>query len=123
MSVNMKVTVPPIRPDVFTVANIGAAARWCRPRSTLSTVMAQRRDRPALQTSGQAFQVRLPDGRTLGMPGAQAGVCCFCGLELGGDGAERVLLSARWQSGEEEHTQSWSAHRTCLADRLPSFGG
>jgi hypothetical protein len=87
--------------------------------------MAQRRERPALQSSssGQTFQVRLPDGRTLGMPAAPAGTCCFCGLELGDDGAERVLLTARWPAGEEERTQSWSAHRTCFAERLPSFEG
>ena len=87
--------------------------------------MAQRRDRPALQTSasGQTFQVRLPDGRTLGMPVEQTGACCFCGKELGDDAAARVLLSARWQDGEEERAQSWSAHRACLAERLPSFEG
>jgi hypothetical protein len=86
--------------------------------------MAQRRDRPGLQTSasGQTFQVRLPDGRTLGLTTGQA-VCCFCGLELGEDGADRVLLSARWQDGVEEHSQTWSAHRTCVSERVPSFEG
>jgi hypothetical protein len=86
--------------------------------------MAQRRDRPGLQTSasGQTFQVRLPDGRTLGMPAVQA-VCCFCGRDLGDDAHERVLLSARWHAGDDERTQGWSAHRACLAERLPSFEG
>jgi hypothetical protein len=87
--------------------------------------MAARRDRPGLQqsASGQTFQVRLPDGRVLGMPGVQAGVCCFCGRDLGDDADARVLLSAGWQDGDEERTQSWSAHRACLAERLPSFEG
>jgi hypothetical protein len=57
------------------------------------------------------------------MPAAQGGACCFCGLELGDDVHERVLLSARWQDGQEERTQSWSTHRACLAERLPSFEG
>ena len=87
--------------------------------------MAKRRDRPGLQTSssGQTWQVRLPDGRTLGMPGVQAALCCFCGLELGEDGTQRVLLTACWQAGDAERTQSWSAHRACVAEQLPSFEG
>ena len=97
----------------------------CRPRSTLSPVMAKRRDRPGLQTSssGQTWQVRLPDGRTLGMPGAQAAVCCFCGLELGDDGAERVLLTACWQDGrgradaELERPPRLCRRASCLPSR------
>jgi hypothetical protein len=87
--------------------------------------MAARRDRPGLQTSasGQTFQVRLPDGRTVGISASQAGACCFCGRDLGEDAAARVLLSVRWRDGEEERTQSWGAHRACLAERLPSFEG
>ncbi len=85
--------------------------------------MAQRRERPSLQTSGQTFQVRLPDGRIMGMPSAEPSVCCFCGRDLGDDAADRVLLSARWQARGEERSQSWGAHRACLAERLPSFEG
>jgi len=83
--------------------------------------MAQRREQPALQTSGQTWQIRLPDGTVKEMaasPAAQSAVCCFCGHDLGDEAASRVLLSARWQEGDDEQARSWSAHRTCLEERL-----
>ena len=84
--------------------------------------MAKRRDQPSLQTSGQTWKIRLPDGSVKEMPSEaaapRADVCCFCGLELGEAAEERVLLSARWLREGEERTQSWSAHRACLSERL-----
>jgi hypothetical protein len=85
--------------------------------------MAKRREQPALQTSGQTWQIRLPDGTTREMPreehgAAGPGSCCFCGRELGDAAAGRVLLTARWEGEDGERAESWSAHRTCLAERL-----
>jgi len=86
--------------------------------------MAKRRDQPALQTSGQTWQIRLPDGSVKQMPAeasrdaAPAHVCCFCGLDLGDSEPERVLVSARWAEDGEERSQSWGAHHRCLAERM-----
>jgi hypothetical protein len=82
--------------------------------------VAQRRDQPSLQTSGQTWKIRLPDGSLKEMPiePATAAVCCFCGRDLDERAEERLLLSARWQQDGEERAESWSAHRGCLAERL-----
>jgi ribosomal protein L34E len=93
--------------------------------------MAQRRERPPAQRSGQTIGVRLPGGRTVSVPTsssrgpAEPDVCCFCGEPVGH--AERVELDARWVAESEERHRSLSAHRSCLLDRLhervrgPSF--
>ena len=86
--------------------------------------MAQRRDRPPVQRSGDSINVTLGDGRTMSVPlgslrrSGAADVCCFCGQGVKHAGADRVSLSVRWQDDATERTQSWEAHRGCLTERL-----
>jgi hypothetical protein len=47
-----------------------------------------------------------------------ADLCCFCGRSVDGSDPERVRLSAGWLDAGNERTQSWAAHRDCLADRM-----
>jgi hypothetical protein len=86
--------------------------------------MAQRRDRPPVQRSGDSLNVRLGDGRTISVSvdasrgPVTMGVCCFCGQDVTRSGGERISLSARWNDDATERTQSWEAHRACLTERL-----
>jgi hypothetical protein len=90
-------------------------------------VVAQRRERPAQQQGGKAFDFRLSDGRTISVPvkepGPAAGPfaadsCCFCGEDVE-TGAETVEVVVRWVGDAgEEGSQAWSAHRACLAGRV-----
>jgi hypothetical protein len=86
--------------------------------------MAQRRDRPPVQRSGSSIDVRLPDGTVKTVPvdalrgRAAPEVCCFCGLSVKHSGSERISLSVRWRDAGRERTQDWSAHRSCLAERM-----
>jgi hypothetical protein len=90
-----------------------------------------RRERPPIERGGTSIRLRLPDGTVKALPVDDArrtspDVCCFCGEAVEPDGGEFVRLSARWSEGDEERTQSWDAHRSCLAERLhdsASFGG
>jgi hypothetical protein len=83
--------------------------------------MAQRRERPAQEHGGKAFDFRLSDGRSISIPVTEpqdrgAGeVCCFCGEGIEG---EDVSVEARWVEGGEERSQTWRAHRACLAGRM-----
>jgi hypothetical protein len=45
-------------------------------------------------------------------------VCCFCGQAVEQSDRNRIQLSASWVGGGREQTQSWDAHRDCLAERL-----
>jgi hypothetical protein len=83
--------------------------------------MAQRRERPAQQHGGKAFDFRLSDGRTISVPMKGPGPvgadrCCFCGEEV--VGGEQVSVVVRWVESGEERSQGWSAHRSCVAGRL-----
>jgi hypothetical protein len=85
--------------------------------------MAQRRERPAQQHGGKAFDFRLSDGRTISVPVEGPGPvaadgCCFCGERVGEADGERVSLLVRWVDAGEERSQTWSAHRACLAGRM-----
>ena len=86
--------------------------------------MAQRRDRPPVQRSGDSLDVHLGGGRTMSVPlEALRGlmtpeVCCFCGQVVKDPGSEHLSLAARWEGGSGEGTQSWAAHRACLAERI-----
>jgi hypothetical protein len=87
--------------------------------------MAQRRDRPPVDRSGDSLNIRLPDGTMMSMPrpaGRRAVaadvVCCFCGEELGGADPERVGVGVEWSDAGGEHEQRWGAHRACVAARL-----
>jgi len=86
--------------------------------------MAQRRDRPPVQRSGDTLEVRLGDGRTMSVSVdtlrglVTADVCCFCGRGVKESEGERIGLSARWEDDGVERTQSWGAHRECLTERL-----
>jgi hypothetical protein len=83
--------------------------------------MAQRRERPAQQQGGKGFDFRLSDGRTISIPVTETrdpvtgDVCCFCGE---GFEEEPVSIEARWVEADRERSQSWSAHRACLAERM-----
>jgi hypothetical protein len=86
-------------------------------------VVAQRRERPAQQQGGKAFDFRLSDGRTISVPVEEPGPvaadsCCFCGEDVEA-GAETVDVVVRWVAeAGEERSQGWSAHRACLAGRM-----
>jgi hypothetical protein len=86
--------------------------------------MGVRRERPAVERARATIRLRLPDGTVKTMsadesraPGGE-GVCCFCGRGVEEPGAGTVRLSAGWSAGGQEQTQSWSAHRACLAERM-----
>jgi hypothetical protein len=87
-------------------------------------VVAQRRERPAQQQGGKAFDFRLSDGRTISVPVNEPGPiaadgCCFCGREVVEADADSVEVVVRWVGGAgDERSQGWSAHRTCLAGRM-----
>lgn len=86
--------------------------------------MAQRRDRPPVESAGDSINIRLPDGRTVAVPvratrtAGTPGACCFCGTEVEDAGAERLALEVRWLQEGSEHSQNLSAHRACLLARL-----
>ena len=85
--------------------------------------MAQRRDRQPVQRSGNSIGLRFPDGSVRTMPieavdPVTSDLCCFCGESLENSDSERILLSARWLDDGRERTQSWEAHRACLAARM-----
>ena len=86
--------------------------------------MAQRRERPPAQRTNTGIAVRLPDGTTMAVPGSSlrgpvtSDLCCFCGARVDNADSERMRLTVRWVEGGEEREQSWSAHRTCLGERM-----
>ena len=86
--------------------------------------MGVRRERPAVERSGDSILVRLPDGTTKALPvddlrgPATADLCCFCGRSVQPSDPERVLLSASWLDAGQERTQSWGAHHRCLVERM-----
>jgi hypothetical protein len=84
--------------------------------------MAQRRDRPTFDLAGGSLNVTLPDGRTVPIPArsdpASADSCCFCGQAVAHSDLHRVRVTVRWIDGDQEHEQSWSAHRGCLLERM-----
>jgi len=45
-------------------------------------------------------------------------LCCFCGALVEGADGERSLLTVLWVQDGEEREQSWSAHRTCVGERM-----
>jgi hypothetical protein len=86
--------------------------------------MAQRRDRPPVQRSGNSIDIRLPDGTVKSVPvealrgPAVSELCCFCGLSTKHAGRDRISISVRWVDSGGERTQEWSAHHGCLAERM-----
>ena len=86
--------------------------------------MAQRRERPPAQRTDTGIAVRLPDGTTMAVPGSSlrkpvtSDLCCFCGARVEGADGERTRLTVLWTEGGEEREQSWTSHRTCLAERM-----
>jgi hypothetical protein len=86
--------------------------------------MAQRRERPPAQRTNTGIAVRLPDGTTMAVPGSSlrkpvtSDLCCFCGAPVEGAEGERSLLTVLWVQDGEEREQSWSAHRTCVGERM-----
>jgi hypothetical protein len=87
--------------------------------------MAQRRDRPPVQRSGESLNIRLPDGRTMSVPlstsrgPSTADVCCFCGRSVEHSDNEYVRIGVRWiAEGGDERQQSWGAHHACLLERM-----
>ena len=86
--------------------------------------MGVRRERPPLEQAGATITLRLPGGAVRTMPidehaHTAPDRCCFCGETVAPSEHEAVLLSAAWRDDEgREHSQAWSAHRTCLAERL-----
>jgi hypothetical protein len=87
--------------------------------------MAQRRERPPVQRSGSSVGLRFPDGTMKTMPvdalrgpTGSSHVCCFCGETVDEQDREFTTVSARWlEDGQGRHEQ-WSAHHTCVSDRL-----
>jgi hypothetical protein len=86
--------------------------------------MGIRRERPPVERSADSILVRLPDGTVKTIPSntpkesVTADACCFCGHGVERSDAQRIRLSVRWMDEGTERTQSWSAHHTCLAERL-----
>ena len=86
--------------------------------------MGVRRERPPVEQGGSSIRLRLPDGTVKTVPTGQlrgpvtADVCCFCGEDVEHTDGERIRLSARWVDDGQEKTQSWGAHRKCLAERM-----
>lgn len=86
--------------------------------------MAQRRDRPPVEISGDSLNIRLPDGKTMSMPvnalrgPVTSDVCCFCGQRVEYADPEHIRIGVRWDDGGKERTQSWGAHHACLVERM-----
>ena len=86
--------------------------------------MAQRRDRPAVQRSGDSLNITLPDGTTTALPVStskgpvRSDICCFCGESVEHADPEHLRIDARWEQGGDERQQSWGAHQACLLDRM-----
>jgi hypothetical protein len=124
---NVRELAPTSALRALVVDGCGAAEsspRW-RASATLAAV-AQRRERPAQQQGGKAFDFRLSDGRTISVPvnepgpaaGPLADGCCFCGQGIEAD-VETVEVVVRWiDDAGEERSQGWAAHRACLAGRM-----
>ena len=45
-------------------------------------------------------------------------ICCFCGRAVEPSDGNRIRLSVSWLDESSERTQSWDAHRDCLAERM-----
>ena len=87
--------------------------------------MGVRRERPPIERAGSSIRLRLPDGSVREMPvdemraaPVDAELCCFCGKVVADEEGERIRVSARWTDRGDERTQSWEAHRACLAERI-----
>jgi hypothetical protein len=86
--------------------------------------MGLRRERPSVARSGEGITLRLPDGtvKTMNVQDSRGPVagelCCFCGEPVEQSSPGRIAVSVRWIDDGEERTQSWSAHGTCLSERM-----
>jgi hypothetical protein len=87
--------------------------------------MGVRRDRPGQETGSGSLNLRLGDGSTVSVSipdprraSSTEGICCFCGEEVDASDPRHVTLSVRWSGEQGGDAQSWSAHDTCLAERL-----
>ena len=45
-------------------------------------------------------------------------ICCFCGRAVEPSDGNRIRLSVSWLDESSQRTQSWDAHRDCLAERM-----
>ena len=86
--------------------------------------MGMRRDRPAQETAAGSIGLRLRDGSrvSVSLEGLRAqpvedAVCCFCGEAVERSDPRHVTVAVR-RSAEGKGEQAWSAHDTCLAERL-----
>jgi hypothetical protein len=87
--------------------------------------MGVRRERPPIELAGGSIRLRLPDGSVKEMPVDEVriapvadDICCFCGDSVGPGDGERIRVTAVWTDLGDEGTQSWGAHRACLATRI-----
>jgi hypothetical protein len=87
--------------------------------------MGVRRERPPIELAGGSIRLRLPDGSVKEMPVDEVriepvsdDICCFCGRSVSPDDGERIRVTAQWTDVGDEGTQSWGAHRACLAERI-----
>jgi len=86
--------------------------------------MAQRRDRPAVERSGESLNIKLPDGTTMSVPlstsrpTVSADICCFCGATVEHADPQRIRVDAHWEHDGGERRRSWGAHDRCLLERL-----
>ena len=76
-----------------------------------------------MERAGSSIRLRLPDGTVKSMPTELKGPvtadrCCFCGETIGHSDEERISLTAHWTEEGQERARTWSAHRTCLAERM-----
>ena len=85
--------------------------------------MGLRRDRPSQETAAGSIGLRLRDGSrvSVSLEGlrsrtAEAAVCCFCGEEIERSDPRHVTVAVRRSA--EGTGETWSAHDTCLAERL-----
>ena len=86
--------------------------------------MGLRRERPSQETGSGSLNLRLGDGSTVSVSldphhqPAASEVCCFCGEALEPSDPRHLTLSARRADDPSSPTQTWSAHESCLAERL-----
>ena len=71
-----------------------------------------------------SVNLRLRDGTTFSVsvePTAKPvreRICCFCGEDVEYSDPRHITVDVRWSAEAKDETQSWSAHDTCLAERM-----
>jgi len=87
--------------------------------------MGLRRERPAQEIGAGSIGLILRDGSTVSVTLGEAGrepapeaICCFCGEEVEESDPRHVTVEVHRSVEGKDETQSFSAHDTCLAERM-----